>query len=45
VLRNIRNLVGSKIRRDEDFSVEIWKTRRELVSYLKDAKSRGTELF
>jgi hypothetical protein len=41
VLRHIRNLVGTKIRVDGDFSTEIRKIRRGLIPYLKDAKKRG----
>jgi hypothetical protein len=38
VLKNKRNLAGSKVRVDEDFSTEDRRTRKELISYLKDAK-------
>jgi hypothetical protein len=40
-LRHTRNLVGTKIRTDEGFSMEIMKIRRKgLIPYLKDAKKR-----
>jgi hypothetical protein len=41
VWKNKRNLIGSKIRVDEDVSTEDKKIRRELVPYLKDAKKWG----
>jgi hypothetical protein len=38
VLRNKKNLAGTKIRVDEDLSVEDRRIRSELIPYLKDAK-------
>jgi hypothetical protein len=42
VLKNTRLLVDSKIRIDEDFSLETRKVRRELIPYLREAKKVGT---
>jgi hypothetical protein len=38
VWKNKKNLVGSKIRVDEDLSVEDRKVRKALIPYLKDTK-------
>jgi hypothetical protein len=45
VWRNKRNLAGTKIRVDEDLSMESRKIRRELIPYLKDAKKWGHRAF
>jgi hypothetical protein len=45
VLKNKRNLAGSKVSVDEDFSAEDRKTRKDLVPYLKDAKKWGSQSF
>jgi hypothetical protein len=45
VLRNRKNLAGTKIRVDEDLSIEDRRTRSELIPYLKDAKKRGHKAF
>jgi hypothetical protein len=45
VWKNKTNLIGSKIRVDEDFSMEDRKIRRELIPYLKDAKKWGHKAF
>jgi hypothetical protein len=45
VLRNKRNLSGTKIRVDEDLSMEDRKIRRELIPYLKVAKKCGHKAF
>jgi hypothetical protein len=45
VLKNKRNLAGSKVRVDEDFSIEHRKARKDLVPYLKDAKKWGQKAF
>jgi hypothetical protein len=45
VWKNKRNLIGSKIRVDEDLSMEEKKIRRELLLYLKDTKKWGHKAF
>jgi hypothetical protein len=45
VLKNKRNLAGSKIRVDDDLSTEDRKVRKELIPYLRDAKKRGHKAF
>jgi hypothetical protein len=45
VWKNKRNLIGSKIRVDEELSMEDRKIRRELIPYLKDAKKWGHKAF
>jgi hypothetical protein len=45
VLKNTKLLVGSKIRTDEDFWPETRKVRRELISYLREAKKRRHREF
>jgi hypothetical protein len=45
VWKNKRNLIASKIRVDEDLSLEDRKTRKELIPYLKDAKMWGHKAF
>jgi hypothetical protein len=45
VWRNKRNLTGTKIRVDEDLSMEDRKIRRELIPYLKDGKMWGHKAF
>jgi hypothetical protein len=45
VLKNINKLVGSKIRVEHDYSREVRERRRELIPYLKDARSRGHKTF
>jgi hypothetical protein len=45
VLKNKRNIAGSKVKVDEDFSIKDRKTRKDLVSYLKDAKKWGQKAF
>jgi hypothetical protein len=45
VLKNKRNLAGSKVRVDEDLSMEDRKARKELVPYVKDAKKWGHIAF
>jgi hypothetical protein len=45
VLRNKKNLAGTKIRVDEDLSVEDRRIRSELIPYLKDAKKWGHKAF
>jgi hypothetical protein len=45
VLGNKKNLAGSKIRVEEDLSMENRKVRKELIPYLKDAKRRGHKAF
>jgi hypothetical protein len=44
VWRNKRNLTGTKIRVDEDLSME-GRKMRELIPYLKDAKKWGHKAF
>jgi hypothetical protein len=43
--KNKRNLAGSKVRVDEDHSIEDRRIRKELVPYLKDAKKWGQNTF
>jgi hypothetical protein len=45
ILKNKRNLAGSKIRVEEDLSIEDRKIRQELIPYLKDAKRKGHKAF
>jgi hypothetical protein len=45
VWKNKRNLIGSKIRVDENLSVEDRKVRKELIPFLKDAKKWGHKAF
>jgi hypothetical protein len=45
VLRNKRNLAGSRIRVEEDLPMEDRKVRKELIPYLMDAKRRGHKAF
>jgi hypothetical protein len=45
VLKNTKLLVDSKIRIDEDFWPETRKVRRELISYLREAKKRRHRAF
>jgi hypothetical protein len=41
VLKNTSKLVGSKITVEQDYSRQVREIRRELIPYLKDARSRG----
>jgi hypothetical protein len=41
VLKNMSKLARSKIRVEQDYSTEVTEIRRELIPYLKDARSRG----
>jgi hypothetical protein len=43
VLKNKRNLAGSKVRVDEDLSIEARRIRKELVSYQKTQISGATK--
>jgi hypothetical protein len=45
VLKNKRNLTGSKLIVDENFTIEPNRIRNELVPYLKDAKMWGHKAF
>jgi hypothetical protein len=45
ILRKKRNLAVSKIRVEEDLSMEDRRVRKELIPYLKDAKRRGHRAF
>jgi hypothetical protein len=45
VWRNKKNLAGTKIRMDDDLSLEDRRTRKELIPYLKDARKRGHKAF
>jgi hypothetical protein len=41
VLKNKSKLAGSRIRVEQDYSREVREIRRELIPYLKVARSRG----
>jgi hypothetical protein len=41
VLKNTNKLAGSKIIVEQDYAREVREIRRELIPYLKDARSRG----
>lgn len=45
MLRNTKNLAGSQFREDENFPLEIRKTRRSSNPYLKDAKKLTQDIF
>jgi hypothetical protein len=45
ILKNKKNLAGTKITVDEDLSAETRKIRRALIPYLKDAKKWGHRAF
>jgi hypothetical protein len=45
VPRNTKNLVGSKIKVHEDFSLETRKIWKGFIPYLKDTKKRGLGAF
>jgi hypothetical protein len=41
VLKNTNKLAGSRIRVEQNYAREVREIRRELIPYLKDARSRG----
>jgi hypothetical protein len=41
VLKNTSKLAGSRIKVEQDYSREVREIRREQISYVKDARSRG----
>jgi hypothetical protein len=45
VLKNRRNLDGSRFGVDEGLSIDVRKIRKELIPYLKEAKRRGHNAF
>jgi hypothetical protein len=45
VLHAKRYLAGMSIRIDENFSIKIQEKLRQLIPYLKDAKTQGNMVF